>query len=108
MKESGRTTSVMARGRRIGRMALRTMVSVGLVQNHDCFISFRLMRVVDLHKGSFVEGTREGFGKYVSAARKDNKQNGKGKEKWLNGDTYEGECRGGVNHDCFPVVDACC
>ena len=78
-------------------------------------VLFRLMRVVDLHKGSFVDGTREGFGKYVSAARleyegewMDDRPNGKGKEKWLNGDTYEGECRGGVNHDCFPVVDACC
>ena len=56
------------------------------------------MRVVDLCKGSFVDDKRVGFGTYVSASGldyegewKDDKPNGKGKKKWLNGDIYEGE-----------------
>ena len=115
MKESGKTTSKMDAAKSSGPMALRTMVSVGLVQNHDCFISFRLMRVVDLYKGWLVDGTREGFGAHVSPSGleyegewKDNKQDGKGKMKWPDGDMYEGECRGGAHQDWFPWIDVNC
>ena len=73
------------------------------------------MRVVDLYKGWFVDGTREGFGAHVSPSGleyegewKDNKQDGKGKMKWPDGDMYEGECGGGANQDCFISIDACC
>ena len=45
-------------------MALRTRVSIGVAQGMIVLLS--LMRVVDLYKGSFVDGKMEGFGKYVS------------------------------------------
>ena len=28
--------------------------------------------------------------------------------KWPDGDIYEGECRGGANHDWFPWMDVNC
>ena len=65
------------------------------------------MCVVDLYK--FVNNKREGFGTFVSPSGfeyegewKHSKPNGKGKKKWRKGDMYEGESRGGANHDCFP------
>ena len=55
--------------------------------------------LVHLYQGSFVNGTREGPGTYVSASGetyegdwKNDEPNGKGKKTWPNGDTYEGEC----------------
>ena len=41
----------------------------------------------------------------VSGEWKDNKRNGSGKEKWPGGGIYEGECRGGANHDYIPLID---
>ena len=81
--------------------------------NHDCFPLIDVC--CDWYKGSFVDDKREGFGTFVSSFGleyegewMDDKPNGKGKVKWPDGSTYEGECRGGANHDCFPLIDACC
>ena len=67
------------------------------------------MRLLDLYKGSFVDDKKVGFGTYVSPSSfeyegewKDDNYNGKGKKTWRNGDIYEGECRGGANHDFSP------
>ena len=53
------------------------------------------------------------MGRYVLPTRheyegewKNDEPNGKGKKTWPNGDTYEGECPGGANHESVQLIDS--